>query len=280
MGGLEKMVDASLSVTPRIDRNQRIGTSSLSAGIQLDSGTSWPIVGNNPIVSSGLQLNFKAERGDVGIGVDTQTPVDHPLLGLRGRVQPTQAQNEIVLAYGSNHVDGDFFFLNGGIKYTYKAVGPVGHQFNSMASLIALFIADGFQAADYGATFSVPVVTGHIRLRAPAPSATDGDFSLDTFNVLNPTALVVLRNATGSNEAFCASRGGGSAGPIPDKAVVWSPDTTFAGGVTLRADNAVAQALLQANGSRSLKNINDAGCDEEVTFGISAGTEEFRWITI
>lgn len=277
VGGVEKIINASLSVGPYVDRNRRIGTRSISAGIQIDSGTSWPIVGSNPIVSSGNQLSFTAERGDVGIGVDTQTPIDYPLCGVRGRVQPTQAQSEVVMAYGSNLVDGDFFFINGGIKYTYKAVITAGHQFNTMAGLIALINADGLVAADYGATFTVPVTTGHIRIRRATPGTNDSALSVDTIHVLNPTALVAQRNATGGGEAFCESRGSGSAGPTPDKAVVWTPCATLAGGVVVYADNASAQTLLQANGWSVLKNTNNAGCCEVVTFGTSAGTEEFRW---
>lgn len=278
IGGAALVCDCSQSLRPRIHRNMQIGSATNSAGIRLDSGTSWPDVGSNPISVGGNQLGAaQSHSGDLGIGVDSSTPVDHPLLGMRGRVVPTQAVEEVVFSYGSNLVDGDFFFLNGGIKYTFKATAPSGHQFNTMAGLIALINADGFVAADYGAAFAVPVTTGHIRVRSPVTSVLDNSFSIDTFNILNPTAIVAMRNRLGGGEAFLSSRGSGSAGPTPDKAVIWTPDATFAGNVVLIADNAAAQTLLQANGYRSINDVKDAGCCRVVTFGTSAGTEEFRW---
>lgn len=280
IGGLERMFDLSLSSSPRLVRARVLGRGSINAAIRIDSGTSWPVIDDNPIVSSGATLGSGiASRGDLGIGVDSDDPVDYPLLGVRGRVQPSDGREEVVFSFGSNWVDGDSFRINGGPTYTYKAVAPSPglRQFNSQAGLIALLTTDGLSAADYGATFAVPVVTGHIRLRNPAPTTVDNNLDLDTFNLLNPTALVAQRNRTGGNEAFLSSRGSASPGPVPDKAVVWSPCATLAGNVALYADDASAQTLLQANGYRALKDSNNAGCCEVVTFGASAGTEEFRW---
>lgn len=276
--GMASEIDASGSMEPYIDRNVTAGRTTLLAGIRLDTGTSWPLVGKNPIVGGGAALlTTKTIRGDLPVGVDSSTAIDHPLLGFKGKAKPTDAKEEIVIAYGSNWVDGDFFNINGGAKYTYKASAPGARQFNTMAGLAALIVADGFACADYGSFFTSAVATGHLRIRRNVTSSTDSNFSVDTFNVLNPTACVVLRNATGGGEAYAASRGCGSAGPTADKIVVWSPACTQTGSVQLVPDNASAMTILAASYYRHVKAAGDAACCDILQTGTTAGTEEFRW---
>lgn len=277
--GITPEINASGSLSPYIDRNRSVGRGSTTAGIRLDTGTSWPLVGRNSTVAGGESLTgVKSRRGDIPIGVDSSVAIDHPLLGLRGRVRTADAKEEIVFAYGSRWVDGDSFKVNGALTYTYKATSPGARQFNTMAGLIALIVADGFTVTDYGAGFAAgSVATGHIRVRRTATSAADGNLSLDTFNILNPTACVVGRNNTGSGEAFCSSRGSGSAGPTADKVVIWSPACTLAGGVHVWADNSAAQTLLASSHFRAIKNANDAGCCEVLNVGSTTAAEEYRW---
>jgi hypothetical protein len=247
--------------------------------LKLHSGTSWPFVDDNLITGAGNMFSSSAAiRTDVGIGGDNGMPVDYPLLGKRGRVRPTQAQEERVIAYGSGHVDGDSIRVSG-TTYTYKATAPAGNQFNSFAGLVALIDAQaGFDCTDYGTGYVAgDVTTQHLRIRRNV-----GHAFIDKINVLNPTALVVPRNNTGDGEAYLSSRGSGSAGPTADKFVVWSLECTFAGGVMVWPDNAFGQTILQANGWRPIKNVNDAGCCEviAVTPGATAGTEELRWVIV
>jgi hypothetical protein len=190
-------------------------------------------------------------------------------------MRPTGALEEVVVAYGANHVNGDTITVDG-VTYTYKASGPTGSQFNSFSGLVTLINAQaGYSCADYGTGFSAgDVATQHLRIRKTAQTTSDGTFTV-TVSTLNPTALVLLRNA--SDALSCKSRGAGSAGPVADGSVVWTPMASLPGGAIIWPDNSAAQTLIQANAWRPVKNINDAGCCEIIKHGTIAGTEEFRW---
>lgn len=266
----------------RFARNRLVGQATLSAGIRLDSGTVWPIVHDNPVTAHGNHMGIsKAAFGEIGIGVDNSTRVDHPLLGVRGKVKPTDGKAEAVFAFGplTDFVDGDKIGISGTV-FTYKAVGPTGNQFNSLAGLIVLINASGggslVRAADYGAQFAAPVVTGHVRVRLFAASTSNAALYVDTIDTCNPTVLVVPRNTAGS-EAYLQGVGEQTAGPFETRTVVWSPCVDYSCQVNLTANESVAAALLAAGGFWPEKTANNAGCCEVLRHNDTAGTEEFRW---
>lgn len=266
----------------RFARNRLIGQTTLSAGIRLDSGTVWPIVHDNPVTTHGNLTGFsKASFGEIGIGVDSPTRVDHPLLGVRGKVKPTDGKAESMFAYGpaSDFVDGDFIVVSG-TTFTYKASGPTGNQFNTMAGLMARIDASAggslLRAADYGAQFAAPVVTGHVRVRFFAASTSNAAMSIDSVNTCNPTVLVALRNSPGS-EAFFQGVGEQTAGPLETRTVIHSPCVDYSCQVNLTANEATAAALLAAGGFWPEKAANNAGACEVLRHNDTAGTEEFRW---
>jgi hypothetical protein len=196
-------------------------------------------------------------------------------------------REEVVIAYGSNLVDGDTITVTatGAVTYTYKASGAVAPQFGDMADLIAQIAAQaGADCTDYGTGFedsagsAASVGTSHIRVRATAATAnTDGTLTV-ACSSLYPTALVVLPN-TASPNATVGGRGSGSAGPTADKIVIWSPMANFSCCPVLVADNPSAQTLLVSSGYRPLQQINgrDGGSNVLLTTGTTAGTEQYRW---
>ncbi len=258
-------------VTPRIQFNRELTTHSQPAKIRIFDGTSWPIISDNTITNQG---GGGTEGYDFGVGDSGGTMLDWPLLGVRGRAMPTNGKQECVVAYGSNHVDGDWIAVNG-TQFFYKGTAPGAGQFNSLAGLVALIdaMAD-ISCADYGSYFTDAVVTRHLKISWDISTATADQLSVQ-ISALVPTALVLLRN--GTSRWLQKSRGVPSAGPTADKTVVWSPLCSFQGGPVLVADNAAAMTLLQTGGYRTVKNIYDAGCCEVVNHGADAGTEEFRW---
>ncbi len=275
------------SVAPHIAKNVEVAAGSNSARIGLSTGTAWPIVYDNFITNGALaggNLNSEAgaTRSDMGIGVDGGGAIEHPLLGKCGRAKSTNAQAENVFAYGSDLVDGDMFFYIGTL-IQYKANSPGAHQFNDLASLIALLDAIGFiDCADYGAQFAVPITTGHVRVFLNIQAATADNLYIDTINVLNETALVIPRNDSGGGEAIQYSRGEGDAGPVVKRFVVWSMQTTRQAPI-VQADESTAATLLAgttlANGGfYPEKAAKNAGCCTVFkTIGTHAGTEEFTW---
>lgn len=256
---------------PILRNLNQIAANTQTAHLRFASGTSWPIVfpNNVPAMQS---VGINSPHG-LQIGV-TSTPVDYPLLGVRGRAKVTNGFPQVVVPYGSRHVDGDTITVNGTV-YTYKASAPAGNQFNSMAGLIALIAAQAnFDCVEYGTHLTPSVATGHLLITWTAQSTVAGLFVIQA-STLNPTAFPLLRNNPGANDR-CNSRGEATAGPTPDKTVVWSPLCSFEGGATLRPDNAAAMTLL-AGSYRALKNSDDAGACEVLTHGTDVGTEEFRW---
>ena len=240
--------NASVTVTgdatPRIAFNREIGTNTANSKIRLRDGTSWPIVHDNTITNQGIGTS-SARDISVSSGPNGTTPVDYPLLGKRGRIKPTQAQQQVVFAYGSNYVDGDTVVANG-TTYTYKASSPGGSQFNSFSSLVSLIDGQaGFSAADFGSQFSPTVATQHIRIWRDAANTADGVVTLSA-STLNPTAAVVLRNQTGGNTSAMGRGAASTTSTTPDRSVIWTPLATWAGNVTLVADNEAARTLLGA----------------------------------
>lgn len=271
--GLLHNIALNGDVTPRIHHNREIGRNTSSSGaIWVRGAIAWPIIHDNTVTNQGIG---PVAAHAFGVTVDGSNPCDFPLLGVAGRARPTNAQEEIVVAYGAKLVDGDTITV-AGVTYTYKASAPAGNQFNSFAGLVALINAQtGFTCADYGTGFAAGnVTTNHLRIRKTAQTTSDGSFTV-TVNALNSTALVLLRNSADGNS--CLSRGSGSAGPVPDGSIVWTPLATLAGGAQVWADNLAAQTLLQTSGWRVVKNANDASCCETIKHGTAGGTEEFRW---
>lgn len=244
--------------TPRAYGNREVSTITQSPRMRIDSGTSWPVIYDNHITNPANDSSAIAH--DIGISVDANPATDYPLLGKSVRARPSNAQEEIVFAYGSLWVDGDTVSLTAGSTtvFTYKGTAPGALQFNSFASLLALFNAvAGFVADDYGTAFAAAAAPClHLRIRKTAQTSADGTFSISTAT-LNPHAGVLWHDQVTTNAA-CSSRGAGTlvGGVIvPDKTVVWSPLATFAGGgVDLRADNTAARTLL-ASGSPSTGSI-------------------------
>jgi hypothetical protein len=269
--GLLDNVSFQGDATPRAASNRQLGAATQNAMLRLNAGTSWPIVHDNTITNQAIGTS---SGRDWGIGVGNGTAVDFPLLGKTVRMLPTGAQEEVVVAYGSKHVDGDTITV-AGVTYTYKTSAPSGSQFNSAAGLIALIAAQANMACtDYGAAFSAgAITTTHLRIRRSVTSTTDSNVTV-TVSTLNPTALVLLRNSGGAN-ASSQSRGSGSA---PDKVVAWSPMARFSGVVTVAPDNTDARTVLQVNGpALPLKNGNNAGACELINVGDCTGkTPEFR----
>ncbi len=274
------------SLSPRIYNNTELGTfaSSTGARIQISSSTAWPIVHGNFFANgalSGGNLSIGSEgpaiRSDMGIGVDNSTPIDHPLLGVRGRCKATGGKAEIVFAYGSGHVDGDTIGING-VLYKYKAVGPGAGEFNSMASLIAL-VGSGFVAEDYGVGLTGVPTTGHIRMRLAALASLADHGFIDTINTLNPTALVVLRNDVAAGESIAYTRGEAIAA-VQKRFVVWSP-CVGRNPPMVQPDDAAAAGLMASSGWHPEKVTKNAGsCMPFTCVNATAGTEEFSWMIV
>jgi hypothetical protein len=262
---------------PRIIDNREVASNTQSPRIHLFNGTSWPIVHGNIGANS---LFGEAMAPELGIGTGGSNHVDYPLLGSRGRALPSDGQPEVVVAYGTEHVDGDRFII-GASTFTYKATAPGAGQFNSYASLETLINAIGggtYVCADLGAAsvYNLADPIDHFRIRLAVAST-----SVDLFNVqvdtLNPTALVVLRNNAAKDR--CNSRGEESGAGTSDKTIVWSPCCSRVGAVLLQADNTAARTLLQAGGYYTPKGTNDGGCNDVVSHSdsIPAGGQQFRW---
>lgn len=240
---------------PVIRRNKCLASNTNAAEIQLASPI-WPVIADNTAAPANQFASSIAARGDMSIGLNS-TVTDFPLLGTHGRVRPSGAREEVVFAYGYDHVDGDTLEV-GNTTYTYKATSPTGNQFNSLASLLAAINANtattNISAADYGTGFSAgDIATTHVRVRRSAQSTTDGNTFVRS-TALNGTALVILRNDQSGSSSKSASRGSGSAGPIDDKTVVWSAMASHAAVVSLTPDNDAARALL-ASGSAATGKI-------------------------
>lgn len=204
------------SVGPRIAGNREITAGSSNARIRVSSSTSWPFIDDN-IVTNGAMTGSSASidgvqlgtRSDMGVGVDGPTAIDYPLCGKRGRTKSTAARAEVVLGFGGEFVDGDSIVVNGS-TYTYKSVSPGAGQFNSLSSFLAL-VGSGFTAEDYGAGLTGTPTTGHVRIRLSSPARTIDHGYVQNVNTLNPTALVVLFNATGGGDTVSYTRGEGNA---------------------------------------------------------------------
>ncbi len=251
-------------------------TNTQTARIRFATGTSWPVL--FPHNMPAHELGISSPHG-LSVGL-SGTILDYPLLGTRGRCLPTQAMAQVVVAYGSKHVNGDTIVV-AGTTYTYKSSSPTGNQFNSMAGLIALIDAQaGLNCIEYGSNLSPAAACGHMLISTNAAGTADGTIIVTT-STLFPTALVTLRNGSGANSQSL-SRGAGRAGPTADKFVVWSPLCSYEAGAILYPGNAAAQTLFQTYGWRPVKNSDDAGACEVFTIenggaGTTGGTEEARW---
>jgi hypothetical protein len=276
-------VKSTGDVMPVICRNKSTATNTFNAQIQLASPV-WPVVGDNLAVNvNHFSTSIAARDMTIGMGRDV---TDYPLLGTRGRAKPTNAQEEIVVAYGYDHVDGDTLEV-GAVTYTYKATQPAAsrQEFNSLVTpptptdppgqpepsppppppgLIDLINDQtGYDCADYGAQFSPVVATGKLRVRRVAHSDTDGNAFVRS-STLNPTALVILRNEH-TPSPRCKSRGSGSrerptgaSPPIADKTVIWSPLAGHTAVAGLAAANEVGRTILGGS-YLQVRNPSDSG---------------------
>ncbi len=281
--GIVKDISEDGSKMPIIRHNRECGAATNNAKILITTATSFPIIYDNCTTGGGPNVGVAiSTRGDMGIGVGSSTPMDPPLLGKRGRMRATGARAELIVAYGSGWVQGDYLECNG-IRCTYKS-SPGANQFDSFAGLVALLTAiGGVDADEYGMHLTPTCPSGHIRIRLAAAAAVADHIYINNIRTTNPTAGVVLRNALDSGEAMQYSRGQGSAGPIGTRSVIWSPMATFAGSAQISADNAAARTLLAAGWWQHEKASTNAGCCEVILHddaGTDDGTatEEFRWV--
>ena len=284
--GLTSNIRFNGDVSPRAVDNRSIADNTQKATIALSLGTSWPFIDDN-LITNGM-MGASAGR-DMGISVVGAARVDYPLLGKRGRVRPSDAREEVVVAFGSQHVDGDTIRIKVSaveVAYTFKAISPssAARQFNSFDGLVVL-INDptnpaGVECADYGAAFAAPVPTYHLRIRRKAATAgTDGTLQVSTA-ALNPTALVIPCNQNQTDPPpRCLGRGSATQGAAQaDRTVIWSLACAWAGGVIIWADNEQARSLLHSYGWGPLKDSNDAGACEVIIHGPSGTGPEFRWV--
>lgn len=270
------------SVAPRIVGNREVAPTTTGARITLTTGTSWPFIADNYITNGALlggnlTSEAQASRTDMGIGVGNTTSLDYPLRGKSGRAIVTGAHAELMLAFGSDLVDGDTFALNGSI-FTYKTTAPSGNQFNTLALLLTKLTASGMTAVDYGTPLAGSPTTGHIKVFGTATTAAANAYYIDTINALNETALVIPRNDVGGGEALQYSRGEGDAGPVSRRLVVWSPLCAYAGAAFVTPYNAAAAASAMGLAFPE-KNIKNAGCCEVLNVvGTVGTTAEFQWM--
>ena len=271
------------SVTPRIARNTEVqGSISNNPRIALTSRTAWPVISADNYVTNGaltggnLVGEGAASRSDMGVSLNNSASIDHPLLGERGRCKPTDGKAEVVWYFGCGWVDGDQVGFNGAV-YTFKRVSPsfAARQFNGMifgagsnvneyGDTITQGLLDGdaganwtgisssgFVGEDYGTGLAGSIATGAVRWRLATAGATADAGYIDTINILNQTACVVLRNSSAGSppESFAFTRAPASSGSgataVADGVVIWSPCAHAAGGgFRLWANNAAARKLL------------------------------------
>jgi hypothetical protein len=273
--GMTLAVSENGSTNPRISGNREIAPATSGARIQITTGTSWPViydnfVANGAVSGGNLLSEGTASRVDMGIGVGNNTIVDFPLCGKRGRAIVSGGIPELMMAFGSDLVDGDTFGCNG-VMLTYKTNSPGALQFNSIGTLITLLNAISFTAAaDYGSYFASSVTTGHLKIRETIADASVNGRYLDTINVLNDTALVIPRNTGAGSppESVQYSKGQADTGGVSRRLVAWSYQNSFTGAPVLVPDNAAAAALAGA-GWFPEKNVLNGGCCE--VFALQSG---------
>jgi hypothetical protein len=232
---------------PRVHGNRCTSMNTQTSMIRFGDGTSWPIEYDNTITNNGLGTS---SGRDMSVGI-TSTPVDYPLRGVSGRAKPTQAFQEVVIPYGSKHIEGHTSITVGGNTFTYKASSPSSSQYNSKADLISKINAlASYNCIEYGSDMSPAVNSGHLKITYSATSTADGILVVTT-NPVTATAFPMLRNGGGANTTL-NGRGSGtsSGGTVPDAVVVWSPLCGLHKTITLVAANAEAAELL-AMGSKS-----------------------------
>ncbi len=267
------LITTNGDVMPVIANNVMYSTNTESAIIRIFPGTSWPVIYGNKAGSR----NVGASPGsDPMVGDNTGDILDWPLLGVRGLAIPTMDHAEVVFAYGSGHIDGDYVSINGAVFFYYKEVAPGVNEFNSFVGLLALinaFAGGIWTATDYGAAFPFPIVTQHIKIALTAASAVVDEFAI-ILSSINATALMGMFNTYPRVNRQIASRGEGA---VQDKTVVWSPLCAYSGTITVVAENAPARTLL-AGSYYCENNYVDSGCDDVINHGTAAGTEILRWV--
>ncbi len=269
-------------VGARIVGCREVAAETSNARLICDAGNSFPFVDDNittnPALGSGNDVAPVTTYRGMGIATTPAgAKVNYPLMGKRGRCVATGGHAQLLCAYGAKHVNGDTISVNG-TPLTFKRVAPGALQFNDWASFLALCTAiGGMDAIDYGAQFAPAVDTQHALIFGTATTAVADAYYIDTAHVLNPTALVFPRNATGGGEAIQYSRGELN-GIAADKTVVWSMLAGLEAGGMLTPDDATARALIAAGSYRPITDASNDGCcqtfehDTELT-----GTAQFRW---
>lgn len=249
------------SASPHIHHNTEIGASSTGARIKLSTSTSWPIVhdnhtSNGAIQGGNLLSEGPAGRTDMGVGVNNNTAIDHPLLGKRGRCRVTRGCAEAVFAFGSELVNGDTIGVNGTV-FIYDTTSlndGSGVTFSTQAGFIAQ-IGSGFTAEDYGTGLSGTPTTGHLRVRLSNPAASPDHGYIDTINVLNDTALVIPRNDTGGGESILYTRGEG----VSYDSGALALNIVAGAGTITRASGSWLTDGLRVNGTITLTGFTNAG---------------------
>lgn len=248
---------------PRVTGNREVGASTTLPRLKFVTGTSWPYAYDNTVCNQAMGVSITRDM-QVAVRAGGSAPaVDHPLLGRCGRVRPSDGREEVVISYGTLPVDGDTLKISGtglpDTTLTYKEEAPGPGQFNTYAiddnntgkvSLMTRINAiPDLSCADYGTGLAGgDVATNHLRIRRTIPSANNDGMGLSiTCTSLNPTFLVAPRNGKSSpprSISASESRGSGSAGPVADKTVIWSPACTGSNAVLLVPDNDSARNLL------------------------------------
>jgi hypothetical protein len=250
-----------------------------SSGVQLRLfSDSFPIVSGNV---AGGRLTATAGQNWLIDANGGSHPVDHPLLGTHGRMRPTEGRPEVVFAYGDGWTDGDTVDLNG-THFTYDKTSVGVNVFSSAADLMTQInqVSD-FCARDYGAYFTPPIVTNHIRVRWRDSTSTASQFYIQV-TARNATAGVILANGTGTSPLRCHSRGEQSTSTPPNsRSVVWSPLAHWSAAALLEAENPEANTDLRALGYYALRNAADSGAMHVLEHaGPLSSSSEFRWALI
>ena len=254
----------------RVTGNREVGASTTLPRLKFVTGTSWPYAYDNTVCNQAMGVSVTRDMQVAVFAGGSAPAVDHPLLGRSGRVRPSDGREEVVIAYGTLPVDGDTLEISGDRAYThmltYKEKNPGPGQFNTYAdddytgSKVSLMkrINDidmpkpKLSCADYGTGLAGgDVATNHLRIRRTTPSANNDGVGLSIIcRSLNPTFLVAPRNGKSStNISATESRGSGSAGPVADKTVIWSPACTGSNAVLLVPDNDAARRLFSVGTS-------------------------------
>jgi hypothetical protein len=260
---------------------REILSGSNNAKVIFKVGTSWPFAVARYSVGAnvgGDTAPVTLQRG-IGIGIDA-TVVDYPLNGDSPRCVATGGIPQILIPYGSKFVNGDRIGV-GGTTLTFKRTGAGAGQFDRYSGAATGFLErvaaiGGYDAQDYGSQFSPTISTYHLLIQATAATDDVNAIYVDTHNVLNPTALPILRNAVGGGEAICYSEGEQTAG-VAVRTVAWGPwASTYRGGSLIAANATAAAVLANAAGVYVETKTRNHGVCAVFVHAAATSASEFR----